>query len=490
MRLATAVIVIGIALASGRAPSAHACPRTARAASCFTLDGLTFDHVGHALTVIPVADVAATGATGGDFTVDAAAGVGATYVATFGRGGAPAYQVAASLGAMVRRLSGAVDATGAGTHAELRLGPALVADGDAQNRRSNTVSVPLTFELSHDGELAALPRLSARPDVARARYGWQHVGVATRALRVEMEGGVTHGTRAVGPGARAPIPMTFDLLAFHADLDLTRQDDGQRVDGALGGALLEVAAHGALSNFHVVFLELDHRRVTLPDDQSATVDTVWMLRADLTSPRTGGRYHLGWGAIVDIPAAPRSSATSTSTTASSTSAASAGGTTARGAASAGSTSARRTSRWPRSRRSKTAGRSRPTAPARSTSAPRPTSRAPGAGSPTPGSATPAAALRSTPIAGSPTSTSRWPPSWAAASTARSTAARRSWASPARPRSRSAPPPITPGAGEHSPCAPPRRLVSWRSAHRAGDAPAVFFVGRARPPRGGGGELVS
>ena len=82
MRLATAVIVIGIALASGRAPSAHACPRTARAASCFTLDGLTFDHVGHALTVIPVADVAATGATGGDFTVDAAAGVGATYVAT------------------------------------------------------------------------------------------------------------------------------------------------------------------------------------------------------------------------------------------------------------------------------------------------------------------------------------------------------------------------------------------------------------------------
>lgn len=301
MRLATAVIVIGIALASGRAPSAHACPRTARAASCFTLDGLTFDHVGHALTVIPVADVAATGATGGDLTVDAAAGVGATYVATFGRGGAPAYQVAASLGAMVRRLSGAVDATGAGTHAELRLGPALVADGDAQNRRSNTVSVPLTFELSHDGELAALPRLSARPDVARARYGWQHVGVATRALRVEMEGGVTHGTRAVGPGARAPIPMTFDLLAFHADLDLTRQDDGQRVDGALGGALLEVAAHGALSNFHVVFLELDHRRVTLPDDQSATVDTVWMLRADLTSPRTGGRYHLGWGAIVDIP---------------------------------------------------------------------------------------------------------------------------------------------------------------------------------------------
>jgi len=300
-RATAAVIGIAIALATGRAPSAHACPRTARAASCFTLDGLTFDHVGHALTVIPVADVTATGATGGDLTVDAAAGVGATYVATFGRGGAPAYQVAASLGAMVRRLSGAVDATGAGTHAELRLGPAIVADGDAQNRRSNTVSVPLTFELSHDGELAALPRLSARPDVARARYGWQHVGVATRALRVEMEGGVTHGTRAVGPGARAPIPMTFDLLTFHADLDLTRQDDGQRVEGALGGALFEVAAHGALSDLHVVFLDLDHRQVTLSDDQSATVDTVWMLRADLTSPRTGGRYHLGWGAIVDIP---------------------------------------------------------------------------------------------------------------------------------------------------------------------------------------------
>ena len=302
MRRATAAVIgIAIALATGRAPSAHACPRTARAASCFTLDGLTFDHVGHALTVIPVADVTATGATGGDLTVDAAAGVGATYVATFGRGGAPAYQVAASLGAMVRRLSGAGDATGAGTHAELRLGPAIVADGDAQNRRSNTVSVPLTFELSHDGELAALPRLSARPDVARARYGWQHVGVATRALRVEMEGGVTHGTRAVGPGARAPIPMTFDLLTFHADLDLTRQDDGQRVEGALGGALFEVAAHGALSDLHVVFLDLDHRQVTLSDDQSATVDTVWMLRADLTSPRTGGRYHLGWGAIVDIP---------------------------------------------------------------------------------------------------------------------------------------------------------------------------------------------
>ena len=64
MRRATAAVIgIAIALATGRAPSAHACPRTARAASCFTLDGLTFDHVGHALTVIPVADVTATGAT-------------------------------------------------------------------------------------------------------------------------------------------------------------------------------------------------------------------------------------------------------------------------------------------------------------------------------------------------------------------------------------------------------------------------------------------
>lgn len=296
-----AAAVIGIASMLTGAAIARACPPVDQRRGCFALDPLTFDQVGHTLTLIHVAEVTASGATAGDVTVDAATGLGATYVASFGRGGHPEYQVAASVGAMVHRLAGAVDATGASTHGELRLGPAIVADGDAQNRRANTVSVPLTMELTHDGELAALPRLSARPDVARARYAWQHLGVATRVLRVEVEGSISHGTRQVGPGARIPVPMAVDLLTFHADLDLTRQDDGRRVEGALGGALLELATHGAWSNLHLAFLDFDHRDVTLPDEQRAAVDTVWVLRVDLTSPRTGARYRLGWGAIVNIP---------------------------------------------------------------------------------------------------------------------------------------------------------------------------------------------
>lgn len=293
--------MIGIAAALTGARAARACPPADQPRGCFVLDPIAFDHVGHTLTLIHVADVTATTATGGDVTVDAAAGLGATYVATFGRAGHAEYQLAASLGATLHHLAGAVDATGAGTHAELRVGPAIVADGDAENPRTNTVSVPLTFEISHDGELAALPRLSARPDVARARYGWQHVGLATRALRIEMEGSTKRSGEVAGPGGRVPVPMAFDLITFHADLDLTSQDAGRRVEGALGGALLEVATHGGLSNLHVTFLELDHHEVSLTGDQSAAVDTVWMLRADLTSPRTGSRYHLGWGAIVEIP---------------------------------------------------------------------------------------------------------------------------------------------------------------------------------------------
>ena len=296
-----AAIVIGIAAALADARPTHACTDADQGRGCFALDRLRFDHVGHTLTLIHVADLTATAATAGDVTVDAATGLGATYVATFGRGGHPEYQLAASLGATVHHLAGTIDATGAGTHAELRLGPAIVADGDAENRRTNTVSVPLTLELAHDGELAALPRLSARPDVARARYGWQHVELATRVLRIEMEGSANRPNHPVGPGARVPVPMAFDLLTFHAAVDVTSQDDGRRVEGALGGALLEVATHGALSNLHVAFLDFDHRAVALPDDQRAAVDTVWVLRADLTSPRTGARYRLGWGAIVNIP---------------------------------------------------------------------------------------------------------------------------------------------------------------------------------------------
>ncbi len=296
-----AATVIGIAAALLSAHPASACPGD-HACSCFALDPLTFDHVGHTLTVIHVADLTVIGATDGDVTVNAATGLGVTYGVTFGRDGHPAYQIATSLGALVNHLAGAVDATGASTHAELRVGPALVADGDAQNRRTNTVSIPLTFEIAHDGELAALPRLGARPDVARARYGWQHVGLATRALRFEGEGGVNQRDRPLGPGARAPVPMAFDLLTFHADVDITSQDDGRRrFEGSLGGALLEVTTHGALSNLHVAFLDFDHRAVALTGDQRAAVDTVWVLRADLTSPRTGSRYRIGWGAILDIP---------------------------------------------------------------------------------------------------------------------------------------------------------------------------------------------
>ena len=148
-------------LAVAGARAARACPPPDEAPTCVELRVEPYDHLGQRLTLTHVAWVRAAGAPAGDVTIDAAAGLGLTYGATLGGHGHDGYQLAASVGAAAHHVAGAIDASGASTHAELRLGPARVADGDPANARVNLVTFPLTFELAHDGELAALPRLGA-----------------------------------------------------------------------------------------------------------------------------------------------------------------------------------------------------------------------------------------------------------------------------------------------------------------------------------------
>ena len=281
-------------LAVAGARAARACPPPDEAPTCVELRVEPYDHLGQRLTLTHVAWVRAAGAPAGDVTIDAAAGLGLTYGATLGGHGHDGYQLAASVGAAAHHVAGAIDASGASTHAELRLGPARVADGDPANARVNLVTFPLTFELAHDGELAALPRLGARPDVVRAAYGWQRVDLATRLGRSEREAADAHD-----PDRGASV--TVDAVALHATLDATAQGDAARTEATLAGALGAVTVSGAWPTRHLEVLGFEYRDLRLPGARRAVIAIAWLGQLDVVGAHTGDRYGAAWGLVATMP---------------------------------------------------------------------------------------------------------------------------------------------------------------------------------------------
>jgi hypothetical protein len=214
------------------------------------------------------------------------------------RDGQPTYAIAAGGGVTLGRMQGTISASQATTRAHLRLGPTPVP---ASEERGNLAWFPLTFELDHDGEVGAVPRLSARPDASRGVFDRQRVSLATRLVRAEV--GETRTTPTTGgPSTTAPvepISAAIDVLTVFADAETTMQG-GTRLEAGIGGALLSITSHYLEQGRADVFA-LEHRTSWLPDGTTASIATLWMLKATFGKPETGSTYMLGWGVAIGEP---------------------------------------------------------------------------------------------------------------------------------------------------------------------------------------------
>jgi hypothetical protein len=209
----------------------------------------------------------------------------------------PSYEIELTGGVTALRVAGDVQATGVITRAGARIGPAQMNASIVDEGRGNLAVFPLTMELAHVGELAARPRMSARPEMARKLYGRERVELATRIVRVE---GAGEKAQSGAPGqveAKKPSSWSLDFMPVHAGLDVAMQD-GARIETTIGGAMLGVEEH--TSGASLEFFGLEHRRIALP---MSTTDlaTVWMLRIDGVDPYTGSQYRMGWGEVIGMP---------------------------------------------------------------------------------------------------------------------------------------------------------------------------------------------
>jgi hypothetical protein len=213
--------------------------------------------------------------------VDAAVGGEAADTISFA-----GYEVEISAAADVHHLEGAVRATGAATRAALAVGPAPLALGDGELAR--TVWSPLSFELGHEGDLAALPRLSARLDVRRAPYRWQRFTAATRAVRVQVQ-------RREDDELHAEVD---DIVPIDVALDLTEQDGAQRIDAtaSVGLAAFELQSPFLL-RAELPLLESKVSRVR--GGPAISTLTAWLFRVSAPVP-TGLTYSFSWGYVLDV----------------------------------------------------------------------------------------------------------------------------------------------------------------------------------------------
>jgi hypothetical protein len=234
----------------------------------------------------------AADSTGAGMAVASLGGAG-TYVASVDDGdGEPAYLISIDVAVTARRLTGVVDASTLSTRASLAFGPAPLPVSNQD--RGRAVSFPLSAELEHEGDLAALPRLSDRPDVRRAPYLRQRLALATRGLRAEYaEDGLPEEGLAGQPSDRETGAL--DLLAARASIAVTEQD-GRRVDGVASVGLFGVVLRHPE---HVVgeILALERHVGRSSAGHVSTVDTVWILRAHAVNPRTGSGYSMSWGIV-------------------------------------------------------------------------------------------------------------------------------------------------------------------------------------------------
>ncbi len=207
----------------------------------------------------------------------------------------PSYEIEVSGGAALHHSEGTNGATGLVTQAALRLGPAQLIESVIDSGRGNFAPFPLTLEISHAGELAARPRMSARPELARSLYHRERVEFASRILRVEGSGTKAQDTAPGLTEQRKPTAWAIDVIPLYAGLDVALQDS-TRIDATVGGSLLGVVEHSMGAKIDLLLLE--HRRIDLAMYGTTNIDTVWMLKLEGTDPHTGSQYQLGWGEVI------------------------------------------------------------------------------------------------------------------------------------------------------------------------------------------------
>ncbi len=222
-------------------------------------------------------------------------GVDLSYGLQFGGDARPSYEIELSGGAALQRSEGATSATGVTTQAALRLGPAQMAPSAIDDGSGNIAFFPLTMELSHAGEIAGRPRMSARPELARSLFNRERVELATRIVRVE---GAGEKAQTGAPGTveeRKPSSWAVDVIPLYAGLDIAQQDT-TRVDVTAGGSLLGVVDRSRGASMDA--LRVEHRHVDMAMSPAVDMTTVWMLRVDGTDPETGAQYLIGWGELI------------------------------------------------------------------------------------------------------------------------------------------------------------------------------------------------
>lgn len=229
-------------------------------------------------------------------TASAFAGLDLSYHKQFGSDPEqPSYEFELTAGAALHHTNGDVKATGLTTRGGLRLGPSRVTEALIDEGRANFAAIPTTMEIAHTGEIAARPRMSARPELARAQYHRERVELATRILRVE---GAGTKAQTVAPGltqVRKPSSWAIDIFPLHSGVDIAMQDS-TRFDTTIGGAMMGVVEHN--TGTKVDLLGVEYRRVDLAMTGPAYINTVWMLKLDGVDPNTGSQYYMGWGQLI------------------------------------------------------------------------------------------------------------------------------------------------------------------------------------------------
>lgn len=242
--------------------------------------------------------VTAGGDAGGTSYVLASVGGEAGYTTSFGRDRSE-YEIHVEGAASVSRLEGTVRATGATTRLSLALGPAPAPIGNQD--LAHTAPFPLTFELEHEGSLAALPAMSDRPRVLAAPYVDERLRFSTRAYMVEYAedgederpGFEEHRTDRESGG--------LELFPVRSEIALTGQDAGTRFDAAFGAGLFGVVGRAPDADVEMTgdVVLFERRATQLPDGAVATLDVLWVARAQITNPATGSAYRLGYGWLLD-----------------------------------------------------------------------------------------------------------------------------------------------------------------------------------------------
>lgn len=287
---------------------ASACPETVAtdvttdevpATTSPCMDKIDFSRVRQSLEVRYVVGAGGTSQSGVGSTATGYAGLELGYGLQFGGDDTqPSYEVELTAGAAGSRVGGNVSATGLVTRAGARIGPARMNESVIDDGRGNLAFFPLTMEIAHVGELAARPRLGARPELARSLYGRERVELATRLVRVEGAGELPQPGAPGQTRPKKPTSWAIDAIPLHGGFDIAMQDT-TRSELTIGGSMLGVTEH--TRGMSLEFFGIEHRRIDFPMAAPTDLDTLWMLRIDGINPFTGTRYYAGWGAVIAMP---------------------------------------------------------------------------------------------------------------------------------------------------------------------------------------------